>query len=221
MCASRGSLPQRARSDRLSRMICVIDYGMGNLRSVSKALEKLGGKVSVSSDPKDLAMADKIVLPGVGAFGNGMRELKKRNLIDPILVASRQGKPFLGICLGMQLLFEESEESPGVRGLSLFAGRVQRFKTAGIKVPHMGWNAMEIQEPIVPLLKRLLQPSFFYFVHSYYPVPEDPTLVAGTTEYEGERFAAFVGKSSLWASQFHPEKSQEAGLQILRNFLSL
>lgn len=202
-------------------MICVIDYGMGNLRSVSKALEKLGGKVEVSDRPASLQKAEKIVLPGVGAFGDGCRELQKRGLFDPLRQALLGGKPFLGICLGLQLLFDQSEESPGVKGLGVFRGGVRRFRDPQVKIPHMGWNDMEIRETKASTFQGVPQGSFFYFVHSFYPVPEEDSVVLGTCEYGSEKFAAFVGKGSIWASQFHPEKSQDAGLQILRNFLAL
>lgn len=201
-------------------MICVIDYGMGNLRSVSKALEKVGGSVQVSSSPDDLKTAEKIVLPGVGAFGDGCRELKERGLFEPLRQTLLQEKPFLGICLGMQLLFEESEESPGVQGLRILSGRVVKFRNPNVKVPHMGWNEMKIQKKDSAPFQGVGDGSFFYFVHSFYPVPQDPSLVLGTAEYGGEKFAAFVVKKAIWASQFHPEKSQDAGLQILKNFVA-
>ena len=194
-------------------MICVIDYGMGNLRSVSKALEKVGGQVQVSSDPEDLKKAEKIVLPGVGAFGNGAEELEKRGLSHPIREILSETKPFLGICLGMQLLFDESEESPGVKGLGFFPGRVQRFRNPAVKIPHMGWNEVKFLSP--------KKEDYFYFVHSYYPVPEEKTIVQGTCQYGDETFAAFITKEKVWASQFHPEKSQDAGLELLRNFVRL
>jgi len=200
-------------------MICVVDYGMGNLRSVSKALERLGAMVTVSSQPEDVKKAEKVVLPGVGAFGEGCAQLLKRGLFNPILDGLSQNKPFLGICLGMQLLFEESEESPGAEGLSFFKGGVQRFRTKGLKIPHMGWNELRMLSSMSPAFRSVANGSFFYFVHSYYVVPKDQSLILGTCEYEGEEFPAFIGQGSVWASQFHPEKSQEAGLKILRNFI--
>lgn len=202
-------------------MICVVDYGMGNLRSVSKALEKLGGSVEVSSRPEDIQKAEKIVLPGVGAFGDGCTELGKRGLFEPLRKALGQDRPFFGICLGMQLLFEESEESPGAKGLGVFAGRVQRFQGSRLKIPHMGWNEVRLCGPRPAILRDVADQSFFYFVHSFYPVPQDVSLVLGSCDYGGEEFAAFVGRGRLSASQFHPEKSQEAGLRILRNFIDL
>ncbi len=201
-------------------MICVIDYGMGNLRSVSKALEKLGGEVEVSGSPDVVARAEKIVLPGVGAFGDGSRELASRRLVEPLREAIKREKPFLGICLGMQLLFDLSEESPGVQGLGVLPGTVRRFQSLDLKIPHMGWNQMKIRKPDAGILREIPDQSFFYFVHSFYPVPQDPSVVVGTSTY-GVEFPCLIGKGKLWASQFHPEKSQAAGLQILRNFVSL
>lgn len=203
-------------------MICIIDYGMGNLRSVSKALEKLGASVQITSNPADLDRAEKIVLPGVGAFGDGCQELEKRGFFKPLqrILASSE-RPFLGICLGMQLLFEESEESPGIQGLGVFPGQVQRFRNSTAKIPHMGWNQMKILISNSEILKEIPDMSYFYFVHSFYPVPRDPSLVLGICDYAGENFAAFVGRGRVWGSQFHPEKSQEAGLRILENFVKL
>lgn len=202
-------------------MICVIDYGMGNLRSVSKALEKLGASVKVSSAPEDLERADKIVLPGVGAFGNGCEELKKRNVFAPLRHQLTQNKPFLGICLGMQLLFKESEESPAVEGLGVFSGKVRRFGRPELKIPHMGWNQIRIRQAGSEILRQIKDLSFFYFVHSYYPVPEESSLILATCDYGGEEFACLIGRGHVWGTQFHPEKSQDAGLQILRNFVAL
>lgn len=201
-------------------MIVVVDYGMGNLRSVSKALERFGGKVKVSSLPSDLEQADKLVLPGVGAFGDAMKELNVRNLCDPILRHLGNQKPFLGVCLGLQLLFQSSEENPGVCGLSFFKGKVQRFKSSVVKIPHMGWNQVSIQNKH-PLLAGVADNSFFYFVHSYYAQPESPELAVGVCQYGEETFAAVLGKGNVFATQFHPEKSQEAGLKILENFVRL
>ncbi len=201
-------------------MIVVVDYGMGNLRSVSKALERFGGKVKVSSLPSDLEQADKLVLPGVGAFGDAMKELNARQLGEPILRHLGNQKPFLGICLGLQLLFESSEENPGVRGLSFFKGKVQRFKSSVVKIPHMGWNQVSIQNKH-PLLTGVADNSFFYFVHSYYAQPEDAGLAAGVCQYGDEAFAAIIGEGAILATQFHPEKSQQAGLKILENFVRL
>lgn len=202
-------------------MILVVDYGMGNLRSVAKALQNLGGDVQVRSDPEGVKLADKVVLPGVGAFGDACQELRRRNLFDPLREFLLGEKPFLGICLGLQLLFETSEESVGERGLGICKGKVVRFRTSGLKVPHMGWNQLRIQNTKSPVLKGIQDGSYFYFVHSFYPVPEDPSLVAGSCKYGDEDFLAVLGRGKLWATQFHPEKSQETGLRILKNFINL
>lgn len=201
-------------------MITVIDYNMGNLRSVSKALEHLGAKVRVSSSPDDILQTDKLVLPGVGAFGDAVLELHRLRLFEPILQTIHSGKPFLGICLGLQLLFESSEESPQAKGLGVFQGDNVRFQSSGIKIPHMGWNDTKLNTQN-PVLKGLASPSYFYFVHSYYPVPKDPSIVLGETVYGTEKFPSIVGKNKIFATQFHPEKSQQAGLAILKNFIEL
>ena len=200
-------------------MILVIDYGMGNLRSVSKALEHLGAQVKVSSEPSDIQSADKIVLPGVGAFGDAMAELKRFGLINPIKDAIQKKIPFLGICLGLQLLFPKSEESPKKTGLGIFTGEVKLFRSPNVKIPHMGWNSVKVVQKH-PLLEGIEDKTFFYFVHSYYAVPKDNKLAALTCEYGEETFAAALGNDSVFATQFHPEKSQAAGLKILKNFIS-
>lgn len=200
-------------------MIVVVDYGMGNLRSVSKALEHLGGKVKVSSSPKDIEKADKLVLPGVGAFGDAVRELRFCKLFEPIQAYVAGRKPFLGICLGLQLLFARSEENPDAEGLGKVAGRVQGFRSRKIKVPHMGWNQIQVRQDH-PLLRGIPDESFFYFVHSYYGIPEDSRLVAAVCRYGEEDFVACLGSDTFFATQFHPEKSQEAGLTLLRNFVA-
>ena len=205
-------------------MIAVIDYGMGNLRSVSKALESLGAAVRVTSDPADVARADKLILPGVGAFPAAMRELAARGLIAPIKAAIAGGRPYLGICLGLQLLFERSEEGEGASGLGVLPGTVRRFadNRAGLKVPHMGWNTVRRVggRPDCPVLRDIPDGSYVYFVHSYYADPADRAVVAAETEY-GARFAALVWQDRLFATQFHPEKSQAVGLALLKNFLSV
>ena len=204
-------------------MIVVVDYGMGNLRSVSKALESLGASVRVSSDPKDVAAADKLILPGVGAFPAAMQELSARRLVEPITQFIRSGKPYLGICLGLQLLFESSEEGEGAKGLGVLAGAVKRFAPAASrKVPHMGWNDVRRPGPQdgCPLLRDIPDGSFVYFVHSYYAEPADRGVTALETDY-GVRFAAMVWRDTLFATQFHPEKSQAVGLRLLQNFIAL
>jgi imidazole glycerol-phosphate synthase subunit HisH len=197
-------------------MIAIIDYGMGNLRSVSKAFERLGYEVTVTREPRVIADATHAVLPGVGAFPDCMRNLEQMGLIDPIRRALSSGKPFLGICLGLQLLFTESEEFGLHKGLGWIRGRVVRFKNDGLKVPHMGWNALRIQKS-VPALQDIPSDAMVYFVHSYYVVPEVSSLIATTTEY-GTPFASSIADGNLFACQFHPEKSQAIGLRILRNF---
>lgn len=208
--------------------IAIIDYGMGNLASVQKACRFLGHRAQVISDPKQVARAKKLILPGVGAFGEAMRELRRRRLIAPITDSIAEGKPFLGLCLGLQLLFESSEESAGVRGLRILPGRVRRFaRKSGLKVPHMGWNQIEIEgskQKAVgrnPLLEDIPDGVFMYFVHSYFADPAEDSVVAARTDYGG-RFPSVVWDGgSVWATQFHPEKSQKWGLKILWNFLSI
>jgi len=206
-------------------MIVVIDYGMGNLRSVSKALESLGASVRVTSDPNEVAAASKVILPGVGAFGAAMDELTRRQLVEPIKAAIGGGTPYLGICLGLQLLFEHSEEGDAA-GLGVLRGAVKRFPAGTtLKIPHMGWNQVSARQETgdrrqgkCPLLKDVPDGSYFYFVHSYYGAPQDESVVALETEY-GTRFASMVWKDRLFATQFHPEKSQTIGLKLLKNFI--
>ena len=199
--------------------IGMIDYGSGNLRSVEKALQKVGAKVRrISLAPLPNGM-DAIVLPGVGSFGDSVRHLQERNLFEPIRDWLGNDGKFLGICLGYQLLFEASEESPGIRGLGLLKGKVQRFRAPGIKVPQIGWNRLKWTKAAEERFGDLPKDPFVYFVHSYYPAPEEDSIVAATTAY-GEEFAAAVVTDNLLATQFHPEKSQENGLAILRQFVS-
>lgn len=198
-------------------MIALIDYGSGNLRSVLNALRHVGAEAQLISTPEKLAEADAVVLPGVGAFGDCVRGLQSRRLWEPIEGWLRSSKPFLGICVGYQLLFEESEESPGVRGFGHFAGRVKRFRTPGLKVPQIGWNRLQLTNPTGPLWRGLPESPHVYFVHSYFPVPEDPSIVSAWTSY-GEVFAAAVARENVAAVQFHPEKSQAIGLALLSNF---
>jgi len=201
-------------------MIAVIDYGMGNLRSVSKALESLGGDVCVTHEPMKISQCEKMVLPGVGAFGDASHELQKRNLWESVLKHIHDQKPFLGICLGLQLLLETSEESPGARGLCVFEGQVKRFQSNKVKVPHMGWNTVDFSSAEShPLLRGVEPNSYFYFVHSFYAAVKDDAVALGKTQYGEAEFAAILGKDNVFATQFHPEKSQEQGLKILKNFL--
>ena len=199
--------------------IGMIDYGSGNLRSVSKALQTVGAdvrRISLGPLSSDL---DALVLPGVGSYGDSVHHLRARNLFEPIRNWLANGKKFLGICLGYQLLFEESEESPGVKGLGLLEGKVQRFRTPGIKVPQIGWNRLEWTKSAHKRFPELPKDPFVYFVHSYYPSPRERSIIAATTIY-GEEFAAAIVTDNLLATQFHPEKSQENGLAILRQFVS-
>ena len=200
-------------------MIAIIDYGMGNLRSVQKGFEKVGHAAVVTSSPSEILAADRLVLPGVGAFEDAMHELRVRGLVDPVRQSVAAGKPFLGICLGMQLLFETGHENGRHEGLGILAGDVVRFDVpAGYKVPHMGWNQLEIVKP-APLLAGLSASPYMYFVHSYYVVPKDRSIVAAESSYP-DPFTAMIWRDNLFATQFHPEKSQESGLRIIQNFLN-
>ncbi len=196
-------------------MIAVIDYGMGNLRSVQKGFEKVGFEAVVTSDIKTIESASKIVLPGVGAFTDCMNNLEGRGLVEPVIRAIEKGKPFLGICLGLQLLFEESEEFGNRKGLGLVKGKVKRFPNSDLKVPHMGWNSIKKLKD-TPLLADLSDDSYLYFVHSYYVLPEED-VTATTTDY-GMEFTSSIVKDNIFACQFHPEKSQADGLKILKAF---
>lgn len=202
-------------------MIVIVDYGMGNLRSAQKGLEKAGHKAVISEDPGDLAGCDGVVLPGVGAFGDCYEGLRSRGFVGPLLEAVEASKPLLGICVGMQLLFEESEEGRGSKGLGILPGRVVRFPQAretGLKVPHMGWNELEpVAQRPCPLLAYTGPRPYVYFVHSYYPEPAREGLVYATADY-GIEFAALVGRGHVFGAQFHPEKSQREGIGILRAF---
>lgn len=203
-------------------MIAIIDYGMGNLRSVQKGFEKVGFPAQVTSEPKTVLEADRIVLPGVGAFRDCMKNLEEGGFIEPILRVINEGRPFLGICLGLQLLFTESEEFGLHKGLDVIPGRVTRFpegmteQDEELKVPHMGWNQLSIKRS-PPAFSGIPDGAHFYFVHSYYVQPEDVSVVATTTDY-GIEFCSSVWKDNIVATQFHPEKSQERGLAILKNF---
>lgn len=204
-------------------MIAVIDYGMGNLRSVQKALEIVGAKTVVTSDPERIAKCSKLVFPGVGAFGEAMKELKRLNLVEAMKAAIGKGAPFLGLCLGLQLLFEKSEEDPGVKGLAILKGESKRFRSRVLKIPHMGWNSIRCSGKSArrsAILKGVPDGSYMYFVHSYYARPKDRSVVLTTTDYGGE-FVSGVRKDNVYAFQFHPEKSQSIGLNIIRNFVRL
>ncbi len=202
-------------------MICIVDYGMGNLRSAQKGIERAGFAAAITSDPETVRTAPAVVLPGVGAFGDCYRGLEERGLVDVVREAALDGRPFHGICVGLQLLFEGSEESPGCPGLGVIKGQVVRFpdsRETGLKVPHMGWNQVRRAPGRAnPLLDGLAGTPHAYFVHSFYGRPEDPEVTLATCEY-GVEFAAMVGGGNLFALQFHPEKSQTDGLAILRAF---
>lgn len=204
-------------------MIAIVNYGMGNLRSVQKALEHLGATTHITSDPADLHAADAVVLPGVGAFGAAMQRLNDAGLTSALRRAVEAGKPFLGICLGLQLLFESSSESPGVAGLGVLKGRVVGFSETPnfpLRIPHMGWSRLRLAQPNCPLWQGVPDGSYVYFVHSYYPAPADESLITAYCDY-GVRFACAVGVGNLYAVQFHPEKSSDTGLRILHNFLAV
>ncbi len=197
--------------------VTIVDYGMGNLRSVQKAFERLGLRAEITDVPERVLAAERLVVPGVGAFGDAIQELERRGLVKPILKFIESGRPFLGICLGLQLLFEKSYENGVHKGLGLLRGDVVRFELPSeFSIPHMGWNQVR-QECPTPLMRDIPDESYFYFVHSYYVVPTDPEVVAGTTEY-GVRFCSMIRQDNVFATQFHPEKSQSLGLQLLRNF---
>jgi glutamine amidotransferase len=204
-------------------MIVIVDYGVGNLRSVQRAFEHVGAGVTVTAHRETIESASAVVLPGVGAFGQAMSNLERAGLVDVIRQVIDRGRPFLGICLGLQLLFEESEEMGQHAGLGVFGGQVKRFEVGGrrhgYKVPQIGWNQIHIQQPS-PLLEGVADGSYAYFVHSYYVAPADPEIVLTTTDYEMD-YASIVGRDNVFGIQFHPEKSQAVGLRILRNFTEL
>ena len=201
-------------------MIKIVDYGMGNLRSVQKAFEKLGHAAEICDQPSQLSDADKLVLPGVGAFRDAIHELRRKEMASPILDHLASGKPFLGICLGLQLLFDVSYEDGEWPGLGIIPGKVVRFQDQpGLKIPHMGWNQLQrTGEPA--LFANIPRDAHFYFVHSYHVVPTDRSVVIAESEH-GERFVAAIGRGNLWATQFHPEKSQKHGLELLANFAAM
>ncbi len=198
-------------------MISIVDYGMGNLRSVKKAFEGLGFSATVTRDLEEILNSDGLVLPGVGAFGDCMKNLLEYELVGAIEKFIKKGKPFLGICLGLQLLFEESEESPDSRGLGILKGKVVKFPiNKGLKVPHMGWNQVDIEGEL-SITRGIPRRSWFYFVHSYFPEPEDKSVTFGRTQY-GIEFSSAIQKENIFACQFHPEKSSTIGLRVLENF---
>lgn len=201
-------------------MIAIIDYDAGNIKSVEKALQKLGADVVITKDVEVILQADKVILPGVGAFGDAMANLKKYNLDDVIYKVVEKGTPFLGICLGLQLLFERSDETPGVEGLGILKGEIIRIPECGeLKIPHMGWNSLHLQNN-GRLFEGLPEESYVYFVHSYYLKAQEEEIVKATAEY-GVTIHASVEKGNVFACQFHPEKSSDVGLQILKNFVEL
>ena len=203
-------------------MIALIDYGSGNLRSVEKALKKVGANVRVVTHPDEISEAEGVVLPGVGAFDDCLNALRKQEISAAVKNFIQTGRPFLGICVGYQALFEQSEEfNSCAAGLKIFPGRVRRFsENADLKIPQIGWNQIEIVQPECPLYRGIPSGSYVYFVHSFFPEPSDPSIVATRTNY-GESFASSVWRENIFATQFHPEKSQEVGLQILKNFTEI
>ena len=200
--------------------IVIVDYGMGNLRSVQKAFEHCGAKPKISSSASEIRKASKIVLPGVGAFTAAVRELEKRKLVGAIKEKIADGTPYLGLCLGLQLLFDESQENEGKRkakGFGVIPGKVRRFQ-GKMKIPHMGWNTLKVQKKNCPLFKGTKAGEHFYFVHSYYGRPKDRSWNLAVTPYGGD-FCSAVSKGNIFATQFHPEKSQAAGLRVIKNFI--
>ncbi len=204
-------------ADNLNTII--IDYGMGNLRSVEKALIAVGGRPLISGDPGVIRSGDRLILPGVGAFGDAMDNLRRNRLDDAIREGVSAGKPLLGLCLGLQLLFTESEEFGRHKGLNLIPGEVRKFNDPGLRVPHVGWNQIEQIQPN-PLVKDIPEGSYFYFVHSFFVEPDRPEDVLSRTDY-GRFFCSIACRNKVWGAQFHPEKSQEKGKQLLRNFMAI
>jgi glutamine amidotransferase len=200
-------------------MIAIIDYGVGNLYSVEKAFASLGAEVTVTGDPTAILGATKVVLPGVGAFGDCMTNLKEYDLENVVRQVVNRGTPLLGICVGLQIMFEGSEEDPGVPGLGIFPGMVRKIVAPGLKIPHMGWNSLGLAAGS-PLFTGLPANPYFYFVHSYHAVPDDPDLITAWADYGG-KVTATIGRGSVQAVQFHPEKSGTAGLKVLANFKEL
>lgn len=202
-------------------MIAIIDYDAGNIRSVEKALQYLGQEALITRDRESILKADKVILPGVGSFGDAMGHIRAYGLEEVIQEVARKEIPFIGICLGLQLLFEESEESPGVKGLGILKGKIARFPDQeGIKIPHMGWNSLSYPNP-GRLFKEIPENSYVYFVHSYYLKADDESIVTASAKYGDVTIHASVEKDNIFACQFHPEKSGETGLHILRNFIAV
>ena len=201
-------------------MIAIIDYGMGNIHSVAKAIALYKGEALVTNKADDIRKCQKVVLPGVGAFDDAMEELHKRKLVDAIRESIKAHKPFLGICLGMQLLFEKSEEAKRQKGLGVLVGSVRRFPDSVNKVPHIGWNQLKVKLPTCPLLQGVSDSACVYFCHSYFPDPVNKSIVASTSEY-GIEFTALVWQNNVFGVQFHPEKSQEIGLRMVNNFVNI
>ncbi len=201
-------------------MIAILDYDAGNIKSVEKAVQLLGQEVTITRDRREVLNADKVILPGVGAFGDAMGKIRQYGLYEVIHEVVEQGTPFLGICLGLQLLFERSEESPGVEGLGILKGEILRIpETPGLKIPHMGWNSLDFRNN-GRLFEDLPEESYVYFVHSYYLRAADEKIVTAVTEY-GTQIHASVEQGNVFACQFHPEKSSDAGIQILKNFVAI
>ncbi len=201
-------------------MIAIIDYGAGNLHSVKNALDFLGTESIITGDKNEILSADKIILPGVGAFGDAMKCLSDSGLVETVKEAAKSGKPFLGICLGLHLLFEESEETPDVKGLGIFKGKIVKIPdNSSLKIPHMGWNSITVTKDS-KILKNIGNEPYVYFVHSYYVDATDKSIISAYTEY-GERLDIAVEKDNIFATQFHPEKSGDVGMQILKNFITI
>lgn len=202
-------------------MITIVDYGMGNLRSVQKACEKLGATAEIATTPAAIRASSKLILPGVGAFRDAIHELQRLDLVEPIKAHIQADKPFLGICLGLQMLFDVGYEDGEWPGLGVFAGDVVRFPAdASLKVPHMGWNTLDYVQPQIPLFAGIPPQSSVYFVHSYFVRPKDESIIAATTTY-GVKFVSAIARGNVFATQFHPEKSQKVGMQLLSNFIAL